>query len=92
YDVDLIDDGMDCNSWEARPWDKDEKLHPTNWVVSESISFLQRRDPTVPFFLKMSFEKPHAPLNPPKYYFDMYMESLPQFLDLHIGNWEVLEK
>ncbi|WP_061842702.1 sulfatase-like hydrolase/transferase, partial [Streptococcus pneumoniae] len=23
YDVDLIDDGMDCNSWEARPWDKD---------------------------------------------------------------------
>ncbi|VMO83655.1 arylsulfatase [Streptococcus pneumoniae] len=47
YDVDLIDDGMDCNSWEARPWDKDEKLHPTNWVVSESISFLQRRDPTV---------------------------------------------
>ncbi|SPR74631.1 arylsulfatase [Streptococcus pneumoniae] len=92
YDVDLIDDGMDCNSWEARPWDKDEKLHPTNWVVSESISFLQRRDPTVPFFLKMSFEKPHAPLNPPKYYFDMYMERLPQFLDLHIGNWEVLEK
>lgn len=92
YDVDLIDDGMDCNSWEARLWDKDEKLHPTNWVVSESISFLQRRDPTVPFFLKMSFEKPHAPLNPPKYYFDMYMERLPQFLDLHIGNWEVLEK
>ncbi|CRF30398.1 arylsulfatase [Streptococcus pneumoniae] len=40
----------------------------------------------------MSFEKPHAPLNPPKYYFDMYMECLPQFLDLHIGNWEVLEK
>lgn len=22
----------------------------------------------------------------------MYMERLPQFLDLHIGNWEVLEK
>ena len=38
----------------------------------------------------MSFEKPHAPLDPPKYYFDMYMDRLPEKLDLHIGNWESL--
>lgn len=87
--ADLIDDGMNCNSWQARPFMSDEMLHPTNWVVSESIRFLQRRDPTVPFFLKMSFEKPHAPLNPPKYYFDMYMERLNE-IDLHLGNWEDL--
>lgn len=86
--ADLNDDGMNCNSWEARPWMLEENEHPTNWVVSESIKFLQRRDPTAPFLLKMSFEKPHAPLNPPKYYFDMYMERLPKHIDLHIGNWE----
>lgn len=90
-DVDMIDDGVNCNSWDVRPWELPEKYHPTNWVVSESIKFLERRDPTVPFFLKMSFEKPHAPLNPPKYFFDMYMDSLPDEIDLHIGNWEELE-
>lgn len=89
--ADLIDDGMNCNSWQARPFMFDEMLHPTNWVVSESIKFLSRRDPTVPFFLKMSFEKPHAPLDPPKYYFDMYMERLKD-IDLHIGNWEKLSE
>ncbi|MFD1430327.1 arylsulfatase [Lacticaseibacillus mingshuiensis] len=86
--ADLTDDGIGCNSWEARPWPYAEQLHPTNWVVSESIKFLQRRDPTVPFFLKMSFEKPHAPLDPPAYYFDIYMDRLPAKLDLHLGDWE----
>lgn len=92
HDADIIDDGMNCNSWEARPWPLPEKYHPTNWVVSESIKFLKRRDPTVPFFLKMSFEKPHAPLDPPQYYFDMYMDRLPENLDLHIGDWEGLKE
>lgn len=90
-EADLIDDGLNCNSWEARPWIYPEKFHPTNWVVTEGIKFLRRKDPTVPFFLKLSFEKPHAPLNPPKYYFDMYMDRLAETTDLHIGNWEELE-
>lgn len=91
YRADIIDNGMNCNSWEARPWQEEEYLHPTNWTVSEAIKFLQRRDPTMPFFLKLSFEKPHAPLDPPKYYFDMYMDCLPDDIDLHIGNWEELD-
>ena len=57
-DADIIDDGANCNSWDVRPFDWPEKYHPTNWIVSESIRFLKRRDPSVPFFLKMSFEKP----------------------------------
>ena len=56
------------------------------------FNFLKRRDPSVPFFLKMSFEKPHAPLNPPKYFYDLYMDALPDETDLHIGNWERLEE
>ena len=92
HDIDMIDDGVNCNSWDVRPWELPEKYHPTNWVVSESIQFLKRRDPSVPFFLKMSFEKPHAPLNPPKYFYDLYMNALPDETDLHIGNWERLEE
>ena len=66
--------GVECNSWVARPWHMDESLHPTNWVVTESIRFLERRDPTKPFFLWMSFVRPHAPLDPPQAYWDMYAD------------------
>lgn len=86
-DTDLMDDGMDCNSWVARPWMYEEALHPTNWVVTKSIEFLKRRDPTQPFFLKMSFTRPHAPLNPPKYYFDMYMDMKEKFPEIKVGEW-----
>ncbi|WP_156299581.1 arylsulfatase [Streptobacillus canis] len=74
-DVDLIDLGLDCNSWVARPWQYEEKYHPTNWVVTRGLDFLRKRDTTMPFFLKLSFVRPHSPLDPPKYYFDMYANS-----------------
>lgn len=72
--ADYTSHGLDCNSWVARPWHLDESLHPTNWVVSESMDFLNRRDPRRPFFLWMSFVRPHAPLDPPQAYWDMYVD------------------
>ncbi|NMB11977.1 MAG: arylsulfatase [Firmicutes bacterium] len=82
---DLIDHGINCNSWVARPWHLDEHLHPTNWVVTQSIEFLRRRDPRKPFFLWMSFVRPHAPLDPPQVYFDQYID---QDLPLPpLGDW-----
>ena len=85
YDADIIDTGLDCNSWVARPWVYPEHLHPTNWVVDRSIDFLRRRDPGKPFFLMMSFVRPHSPLDPPQYYYDMYInEEMP---DPPIGDW-----
>lgn len=86
-DVDLMDNGLDCNSWVARPWMYEEELHPTNWVVTESIDFLKRRDPTVPFFLNMSFTRPHSPLDPPEYYFNMYKDIMEEFPEITIGDW-----
>lgn len=92
HNVDLIDIGLDCNSWVSRPWGYEENLHPTNWVVNESIDFLRRRDPSKPFFLKMSFVRPHSPLDPPKFYFDMYKdEDLPEPLMGDWGNKEDVE-
>lgn len=84
--VDLIDLGLDCNSSTvARPWHLDEELHPTNWVTTQSIDFLRRRDPTKPFFLKMSYVRPHPPFDPPQAFYDMYRD-----LDLPeppVGDW-----
>lgn len=84
--VDLLDLGLDCNaSTVSRPWHLKEEWHPTNWTVTQSIDFLRRRDPSKPFFLKMSFVRPHSPLDPPQYYYDMYKD-----LDMPeppIGDW-----
>lgn len=70
--ADLIDSGLDCNSWVARPWPFAEEYHPTNWCAAETVDFLRRRDPTRPFFLHTSFVRPHSPLDPPRFYYDMY--------------------
>jgi len=87
---DYFDDGIDCNSNVARPWNRRESLHPTNWVVSEATRWLYRRDPSVPFFLYLSFHRPHPPYNPPAWAFEQYL-SAPDH-EPPIGDWEqVLE-
>lgn len=88
--TDLLDLGLDCNaSTVARPWALPEHLHPTNWTVSQSIDFLRRRDPSKPFFLWMSFVRPHSPLDPPQAYFDLYKDA--DFPDPVIGDWAMKE-
>lgn len=73
--ADMVDNGLDCNaSTVAHPWHHAEMLHPTNWTVTQSIDFLRRRDPSKPFFLMMSFVRPHPPLDPPQSYFDAYKD------------------
>ncbi|MBM4045839.1 MAG: arylsulfatase, partial [Planctomycetes bacterium] len=77
--------GISGNGWTARPWHLDEKLHPTTWTVTEALRFLERRDPTCPFFLVVSFNAPHPPLTPPAFYLDRYLRlPLPEPF---IGDW-----
>lgn len=88
--ADVNDTGLECNSFIAHPWVYDEMSHPTNWVVSESIRFLEKRDPDVPFFLMTSFVRPHPPFDAPSSYLDLY-----NGMELHepaIGDWENHEK
>ncbi|MEG2380506.1 MAG: arylsulfatase [Oscillospiraceae bacterium] len=70
--ADVMDTGIDCNSFIARPWIYEEKYHPTNWVTDRSIDFLRRRDRSKPFFLMSSYVRPHPPFDAPQCYFDMY--------------------
>jgi len=37
-----------------------------------TLDFLQGRDPDRPFFIHMSFQRPHAPIAPAREHFDMY--------------------
>ena len=83
--VAMREHGGDWNSMIGRPFHLPEYLHPTNWTVRESVKFLDRRDPTKPFFLCTSFIRPHSPYDPPQCYWDMYINrELPAPV---VGDW-----
>lgn len=84
-DADYFDHGVNCNSVVARPWDKPEHLHPTNWIVTQAIEFLDQRDVTQPFFLYLGFHRPHPPYDPPQWTFDMYLNA--ELPEPPIGDW-----
>lgn len=87
-DADYFDHGVNCNSIVARPWDKPEYTHPTNFVVSQGIDFLRRRDPRKPFFLYLSFHRPHPPFDPPAWAFEQYLHrEMPR---PPVGEWSTL--
>ncbi|MDR6553437.1 arylsulfatase A-like enzyme [Paenibacillus qinlingensis] len=87
-DYAFTDHGIGWNSWMARPYHAPEFLHPTNWTVNEGIRFIDQRDPNKPFFLKLSFARPHSPYDAPPCYFDMYLrKKLPKAV---VGNWAVM--
>lgn len=85
-EADVIDTGLECNSWVARPWIYEEKYHPTNWVTTRSIDFLRRRDTSKPFFLMASYLRPHPPFDAPQYYFDLYKDK--ELRAPALGDWE----
>ena len=43
-----------------------------HYTGNESLGFLKERDDERPFFLKMSFQRPHAPIAPAEEHFDLY--------------------
>jgi|SaaInlStandDraft_4_1057021.scaffolds.fasta_scaffold05252_3 arylsulfatase A-like enzyme len=43
-----------------------------HFTGSETVTFLEERDATRPFFVHMSFQRPHAPIAPAPEYFDLY--------------------
>ena len=83
--ADYQETGIGCNAMTARPWEREERLHPTRWVADESLRFLARRDPTRPFFLYMSFHRPHAPFDPPAWLWEKYRGR--EFPRRPLGEW-----
>lgn len=84
-DRDVTDEGLECNSFTARPWMYEERLHPTNWVTDRSIDFLRRRDRSRPFFLMSSYLRPHPPFDAPSCFFDLYRDK--NLTPPVVGDW-----
>lgn len=78
--------GIGWNSRLAKAYGLDEKLHPTHWIGSTAVDFLDKYEADAPLFLKISFERPHSPYDPPQRYVDRYTGA--QISEPSIGNWE----
>jgi arylsulfatase A-like enzyme len=77
--------GLGRNAWDPRPWHYPEEYHPTRWTTERALEFLETRDPTRPFFLNLSYVRPHTPFDPPADYFEQYVDrNLPV---PPIGEW-----
>jgi len=85
--ADAFEHGINCNSYVARPWDKPEHVHHTNFVATKSIEFLRHRDRRRPFFLFVSFHRPHPPYDPPQWAFDQYINA--EMPPPPMGEWAV---
>ncbi len=84
--ADITDTGLECNTLLTSPWPYEEKYHPTNWVASHALRFLDKRDPTRPFFLKASFVRPHPPFDPPKTEWAYYIKK--DLRPPYHGDWD----
>ena len=60
---------MDWNSWNGAPYVYNESWHPTAWVGETARAWLANHSAHgngSPFFLKVSFHRPHSPYDPPE--------------------------
>jgi len=64
--------GISFNDYRARPYVLPEHLHPTVWTGDAAVSFLNNYDRDQPFYLKVSFARPHSPYDPPPRIFNQY--------------------
>jgi len=77
--------GIGWNDYQAKAYALPERLHPTHWTGETAIEFLRNYTRKEPFFLKVSFARPHSPYDPPERFMQMYeLANIPKAF---IGAW-----
>ena len=69
----------DVNAWYGGTYAYNESWHPTAWTGNLAMEWLEtwkneKDDGTTPFFLKVSFQRPHSPYDPPARVLDIINE------------------
>lgn len=77
--------GLGWNDQPSKPFVYPEEMHATHWTGTTAVRFLQQYERPEPFFLKVSFIRPHSPYDPPERYFKMY-ENAP-LPEAKTGEW-----
>lgn len=77
--------GIGWNDYRADRYALPEALHPTAWTGETAVRYLDSYDGAAPFFLKVSFARPHSPYDPPGRYMDEFREA--EIPSASIGTW-----
>jgi arylsulfatase len=64
--------GIGWNDFDAKPYALPERLHPTAWTGQTATSWIEGYQRPEPFFLKVSFARPHSPYDPPERFWKRY--------------------
>ncbi len=64
--------GLGWNDYRGKTYALPERLHPTTWTGDTAVNFLRNYDRREPFFLKVSFIRPHSPYDPPERWMKKY--------------------
>jgi arylsulfatase len=77
--------GLWWNDYPSKEFALPEQFHPTHWTGDTAVNFLNGWDGKKPFFLKVSFIRPHSPYDPPARFMKMYEDAdLPE---AQVGKW-----
>jgi choline-sulfatase len=77
--------GIGWNDYRAKPYVLSERLHPTRWTGEVAARYLENYDRPEPFFVKVSFARPHSPYDAPQRFFDLYKDAdIPKAV---VGDW-----
>ncbi len=77
--------GLGWNDYPAKPFALPEHLHPTVWTGQSAVRFLDQYNGQDPFFLKVSFVRPHSPYDPPARFMRMYDDAA--IPEARVGKW-----
>ena len=84
-DLDPDATGIGWNDHRAKSYALPERLHPTTWTGDRAVEFIESYARAEPFFLKVSFARPHSPYDPPQRFMDMYnVDDMPA---PQVGDW-----
>lgn len=64
--------GIGWNDYRSKPYALPEELHPTRWTADVAARFIASYARPEPFFLKVSFARPHSPYDPPQRWYDAH--------------------
>ena len=77
--------GLWWNDYPSKPFALPERLHPTTWTGDTAVNFLNTWQERQPFFLKVSFIRPHSPYDPPARFMDRYRDAA--IPEAKVGKW-----
>lgn len=76
--------GVGFNDYKGKAYVLPERLHPTAWTADSAVRFLETYQRQQPFFLKVSFARPHSPYDPPQRWMDRFRGGVPKE---HVAPW-----